>query len=358
MNSKTYWRNREEQWIEEQIKNDLKLANKIDKEMLGVYREIEKDIFDFYTRYAAKEGISLAEARKRASDFDVQSFASKAKKYVQTKNFSPRANSELRLYNLTMKVSRLELLKLKINFHATLGAENVLNMTVSDAINRIAEELQRNAGILKESTDFDVYDRAKQVLNGSYHATETNQLRVFSDKIWGYKATLVNDIDKLLLSSMIKGENPRVMARRIRDKTNVMGYEAERLARTEMSRIYSAIQDQSFKDNEIDEYEYIAEPTACDVCAPLNGKIFKVSDAVVGLNSQPMHPNCKCSKAPRVDQYAMYRSWLDRGIIDQAEYRNLEEFRKDYDNKFEVLMEKRNRYELSMQEKRKKRRLR
>ena len=54
----------------------------------------------------------------------------------------------------------------------------------------------------------------------------------------------------------------------------------------------------------------------------------------------------------------MYNDWLARGIITQEEYSTQIAFRKDYDTKFEKLMKERNEYEQSMQEKRKKRRLR
>ncbi|MDT2557138.1 minor capsid protein, partial [Enterococcus raffinosus] len=79
-------------------------------------------------------------------------------------------------------------------------------------------------------------------------------------------------------------------------------YEAERLMRTESARVQTEIQNQSYKKYGIEEYEYIAEPTACLVCLPLNGKIFKVEDLSPGQNAGPMHANCRCSTAPYVDR--------------------------------------------------------
>ena len=76
--------------------------------------QIQKEIDSFYAKYASKEGITIAEAKKRASKLDMEEFSRKAKKYVEEKNFSKQANDEMRLYNLTMKVNRLELLKAQI----------------------------------------------------------------------------------------------------------------------------------------------------------------------------------------------------------------------------------------------------
>ena len=50
-----------------------------------------------------------------------------------------------------------------------------------------------------------------------------------------------------------------------------------------------------------DEYVYISEPTACDICKPLDGQHFKIKDREVGVNYYPMHPFCKCSSAAYYD---------------------------------------------------------
>ena len=42
------------------------------------------------------------------------------------------------------------------------------------------------------------------------------------------------------------------------------------------------------------KYKFIAEGENCDTCNKLNGKVFDIKDAKVGVNLQPMHPNCDC----------------------------------------------------------------
>ena len=119
-----------------------------------------------------------------------------------------------------------------------------------------------------------------------------------------------------------------------------MGYQAERLARTESSRIQTEVQKQSFEDNDITEYEMIAEPSACSLCSALDGKVFLVANMVIGKNSSPLHPNCRCSEAPFTNPTKMYRDWLQRGIITPEEYNSQMAFREAYDTKFEKLMNK------------------
>ena len=77
---------------------------------------------DFNAKYATKEGISLAEAKRRVSKLDIEEYGRKAAKYVKEKDFSDQANEEMRLYNATMKINRLELLK------ANIGLENGIRL--------------------------------------------------------------------------------------------------------------------------------------------------------------------------------------------------------------------------------------
>lgn len=65
--------------------------------------QIQKEIDSFYAKYASKEGITIAEAKKRASKLDMEEFSRKAEKVCRRENFSKQANEEMRLYNLTMK---------------------------------------------------------------------------------------------------------------------------------------------------------------------------------------------------------------------------------------------------------------
>ena len=359
MDSRTYWRLREEAWIKQRIKDDKLLAKKIAEELTLAREDIQRDIDAFYTKYAKAEGITIHDAMQKVAKHDVERFANRAKRYVEARDFSPRANQELRLYNATMKINRLELLKADINLRLT-GATDDINHLIQDSVyGQATAEYERNAGILGDSAKHNIGKAVKEVVQGSYKgvAVFDDRIGVFSDNIWLYKAELMNDLEKMLVRSFTKGENPRVIARELKKKFNVTGYQAERLARTESSRIASALQKVSYRDSGIKQYEYIAEFTACKVCADLNGKIFNVDKMVVGKNANPMHPNCVCSTAPYVSSKAMYDDWLRRGIISKKEYQSLDAFKKDYDKKFDFLMKLKIQHEKLMQEKRKARRL-
>ena len=358
MDSRTYWRKREELFAKRDIKADKALAKEVNEVLKDTQDAIQDEIDAFYTRYAEREGISMAEVNKRVAKMDIEKFASKAKKYVKDRDFSDRANYELRIYNLKMKASRLELLKAQIDLQLIGGFSDIEKLIRQGAYEQAIEEYQREAGILADSATFDVEKRVEQVLSGSYKLEDTANFKTFSDNIWLYKTELQNDLEKMLVRTFTRGENPRVMARELRDRFKVTGYQAERLARTETARLQTAIQRDGLEENGIKQYEYIAEPTACKVCSAIDGDIYKLKDMVVGKNAPVLHPSCRCRIAPHISSNDMYKNWLERGIISKSEYQSATAFKHDYDTKFEKLMKKRNEYEQSMQAKRKKRRLR
>lgn len=306
--SKDYWRKREEQHIDQMIKDEKQMKKAIAERFQVAIDNINKEIDANWQRFAGKEGVSLSEAKKVSMEMDVKAFARKAKRYVKAKDFSKTANDELRLYNVTMRVNRLELLKSQIGLELIALSDDLDKYTVDLLTNEGIAEAKRQAGILGE-TIFDGYkDFVKAVVNGSFHSA------TFSERIWGNMEAFKAELDKLLVQTITQGKNPRDMARKLRNLFESSKYEAERLMRTESARVQTAIQKQSYDKYEIDEYEYIAEPTACSVCLPLNGKIFKSKDMLSGTNASPMHANCRCSTAPYVDREALDSSLKERGL--------------------------------------------
>lgn len=308
MNNQDYWRKREEQHIAQLIKDEKQMKKAIAERFQIAIDNINKEIDANWQRFAGKEGVSLSEAKKVSMEHDVKAFARKAKQYVKDKDFSKTANEELRLYNVTMRVNRLELLKSQIGLELIALSDDLDKYTADLLTKEGIAEAKRQAGILGE-TIFDGYrDVVEAVVNGSF------QSATFSERIWGNMQAFKAELDKLLVQTVTQGKNPREMSRKLRNLFESSKYEAERLMRTESARVQTAIQKQSYDEYEIDEYEYIAEPTACSVCLPLNGKIFKSKDMLSGTNASPMHANCRCSTAPYVDREALGSSLKERGL--------------------------------------------
>ena len=305
MGSREYWRKREEEQRKKNIQNEKEYQKRVNEIYDRMLDEITKEINGFYVKYAKKEGITMAEAKKRVSQLDIDEYAKKAKIYVKNKDFSDEANEEMRIYNLTMKVNRLEMLKANIGMHMVDGFNEIEKVAGKALTDKAYEELKRQAGILGDS----VQDNAKFVdalVNASY------QNATYSERVWMYQGMLKSEIDKLLQTGLIQGKNPRVLARHLEKRFGASRYNANRLMITEMARVQTEVQKQLYVRNGFEEYEYIAcnKGDACKKCRALDGKPFKVEDMMPGENAPPMHPQCHCSTAAYMDEDEYYK-WLD-----------------------------------------------
>ena len=301
INSQEYWRKREEEALKHYIKDEKQYSKEIENIYRNMLDQCQKEIESYYAKYASKENISLAEAKKRISKHDVKAFERKAARYVKDKDFSAKANEELRLYNATMRINRLEMLKANIGLELISGSEEIERFMSKILGKRTEEELQRQAGILGKTIKNNA-QKAHAIVNGSFHSG------TFSDRIWQYQDLMREELGALLQTGLIQGKNPRALTKDLKkyfigkDGTGGMRYCMERLMRTELARVQTEAQKQSYLEDDIEEYKFIANGGCCPICTALNGKRFKVSKMMPGENAPPVHPHCRCSTAPFFDR--------------------------------------------------------
>lgn len=311
MNSREYWKQREEEQRKHYITEEAEYQNHIGEIYDYMMDQVQKEIDGFYGKYAKAEGITLAEAKKRVSQVDIEAYERKAEKYVKNKTFTDEANEEMRLYNATMKINRLELLKANIGLELVDGFDELQKYYDEILTDRALEEFERQAGILGKSVQNNA-KAAESLVNASFHNAK------FSDRIWMYQDMLKAELDALLRQGLIQGRNPRVLARHLTKLFGVSKYNAERLMRTELARVQIDAQRQSLEANGYDQYEFIALGSACEICKELDGKHFKLKDMEIAVNAPPCHPNCKCSIAAHMDDDE-FEKWLE-------EQNNIENF--------------------------------
>lgn len=319
MNSKEYWRKREAENARKHIKEEKAYTKEVNRIYDNMLDECQKEIDSFYRKYAKSERISIAEAKKRVSQVDIAEYEKKAKRYVKDKDFSPKANAEMRLYNATMKINRLEMLKADIGKHLIAGHDELDKFMTEILQGRTEEELKRQAGILGK-TIINNHKGVDAIVNGSFHNA------TFSERIWNYNALMKADMDKLLQRGLIQGVSSRELAKEMRKYykgtkgRKGAAYSAETLMITELRRVQTEAARQSYDENGNDKYIFMAvnpeiNSVICDECRKLDGQVFNVKDMKVGENAPPMHPRCHCTTAPYQDEKE-FHEWLD--FIDKG----------------------------------------
>lgn len=303
VDSKEYWRKREESQKALYISEEEKYTRIINGYYDYMLDRIQKEINGFYAKYAKSEGLTLSEAKKKVAQVDIEAYGRKAKRYVRDKTFTEEANAEMRLYNATMKINRLEMLKAEIGLELVDGHDELQKYFEQVLTDRTLAEFKRQAGILGNTVQNNA-EAAHAIVNASFHNAK------FSDRIWMYQDMLKAEISKLLQEGLIQGRNPRQLAVHLEKLFGVRKSDAVRLMQTELARVQTEAQKQSFERNGYDEYMFHALDSACDVCKELDGRTFKVKDMMPGTNAPPMHPRCRCSTSANMDREE-FEQWLD-----------------------------------------------
>lgn len=336
--SEEYWRERESRQRAENIRNEARTAERINRIFQGMQDNIRMEIESFYQRYAGKEGITLTEARGRVSRIDMEQYERLARKYVEAAHhgdsdtaFSPEANDQMRLYNATMRINRLEMLKARCGIRAMEGYRDTERLINEDLEERAYSEYRRLSGILGNSVQFNE-NMARAIVNASY------QNATWSQRLWTHQASLSAQIGAQLAQGILTGKSSTVLAREIQKLTGGSTYACQRLMRTELRRVQTEAALQSMTDNGVTEYKFMVENgvNPCDECLALDGQVFKLSDMNVGKNAPPVHPACHCASVPHVDE-AKWQRWLDgpaQAGVPWAEFENLDREMSDSQKSF------------------------
>lgn len=293
----------------ELIKRDLDRDKLITQLYQESYDRLQAQIDKFYLGYAGREGLTKQEAMKRASDFDVTKFAKKARKAVKEKDFSHKTNSWLRVYNLKMKVSRLELLKAELGLEINSLTSNLDEVFDKARRSEYLAEFKRQAGILGISSS-GATKRLEAILDADFYGQN------FSSRVWGktgLQAILQRDVFASLNRIYTDMNGYQKEMKLLANKYGTSEYNAKRLIKTEIARINSDTDQAMLKDNGFTHMIFVAESGACDICKPLNNTAVPIDKVEKGVNMFPMHPNCRCSAYGHIEmKYKDGRSTLDQ----------------------------------------------
>lgn len=276
-------------------------------------KEIQEQIRKIYERFASDEQITIAQAKQyvrdadfRRIDWDAMLERSRSLR-EQLKEDLPeevRENLERQHRDLdeTMKA------------YAVRGRISYLELR-SMEIDRIMVSLydQQQQGIYDFlASEFDdgyyrsIYNTQQRIGFG-YDFTRPNERAVdtailnrydrrnFSRSLYAHCTNFSEDLRSNLVTGLIAGENLDRMASRIHKRMGVAYSAAKTLVRTETAYIYERSTMAGYSACGVEWYEFLAtlDYKTSETCQEMDGKHFKVKDAVPGKNFPPMHPNCR-----------------------------------------------------------------
>lgn len=137
-------------------------------------------------------------------------------------------------------------------------------------------------------------EEVKKAINGVWCGDGKN----WSDRIWSNKTLLQERIREGVVDSIASGMSKDQLVKRLMEDFNVGFHQADRIARTELAYIRNKSALDSYERMGEDKYEVLANQADDDSCSPYDKKTFLISEAQVGVNFPPFHPNCKCCIIP------------------------------------------------------------
>lgn len=308
--SKSYWVQREldhAEDIKKSVNDELKVTQNLYNQALeNITNEINRN----YVNYSKSSGMKMEDAMKFVDIADVRRFNDQVKKYVKDRDFSERANADLKLYNLKIRVSRLKFMQLQMGLEIDKLNGKVVDST-QDFLNKQAlDEYKRQSSILGDSLDY-----SKSAINSIVNANYSlggNGSYSFSSNIWNNQEKLKNKLNETLNRAILQGKNPNQFISDFKKIFDVQPSQVGRLLITETARVQGDVQRDSYKQSGIDMYDIVYERRACQTCISIaKSGPYELSKAEVGTNMYPFHPNCMCSIMPSLSKSSV--SSVDKG---------------------------------------------
>ncbi|MBU5594907.1 minor capsid protein [Amphibacillus sp. MSJ-3] len=313
--NKSYWLNRQDQWLTNQDKEDARLSKKLEKEYQRTAKELEKDIGNYFNQYGHDNVIEFRTMLQDLSDADrnllFQDMDRFAEKYPQYSDLMPVRESIYQLNRLEGLHYSTQLKLLELGAIEQQELEKHLEKTYGKHYKNMLKEL----GIGNQFLAIDDQTMRNTLFSGWVNGQN------FSNRIWSNKERMLEHMQTVYRDGLARGDNYAKMTKAIRERFEVGASDAKRLVWTESSFILNQAHTQAYQNAGVEEYEIsaIRDHKTSPICREMDGERFRFDEMEVGLNFPPFHPYCRTTFI---------------GIIEDKEHgqETTEMFKSIYDN--------------------------
>lgn len=137
-------------------------------------------------------------------------------------------------------------------------------------------------------------------VNEEYVKTAINAIwcrdgKHWSSRVWSNKAQLEEAVKNGLVDCIASGMGKDELVKNLMGNFSVGFNQANRIARTELNYVQNQATYDSYKQAGITKYKFLAylDNDTSDVCRDNNNQTYLLSQAEVGVNYPPLHPNCR-----------------------------------------------------------------
>lgn len=294
MNS-SQWEKNQLDREENTFKDSVELEKDLNKDFEDTKQKILSDIALLIGIYAIEKKLIYQQTTKYVNPKEFEKwknfFKNTIKKYyTKDENLEKKKMLvELEMITNKKRAKRIEITNATITANLVKYSdkfEKKLKNRIINTYKTTYKSLAKDLGIKKTLSDKAIKNMLEMPFAGSN----------FSKRIWGNTDKLATILKKEMTNNLIRGIDPQKMIKNIAKKMDHKNInDVKRLVRTELNNALNTITLNTYKTAGIKEYKFLAilDSRTSQVCTTLNGNIFKVENAIVGINYPPMHPNCR-----------------------------------------------------------------
>ena len=290
----------EEYWIKREaykLKKGLKDLKKIEKELVKEYKkamnEIGKEISNLFYKYAKDNNLSYSDAKKYLNSKEFKEFKRDLKSYMKLIEETGDEELLLELNTLAMKsrISRLEEMFYQCGKYINEVYESTnkrlqiaYSSTIKDNYYQTIYDIHKAIGVGVSFSYID-NDMIKEILAFPWSG------RHYSSRLWSNRTKLKNAMVEELTQMLIQGKGVKETSRALSKRLDADLKNCIRLIHTEHSYFMEQASQKAYDELDIDKYKILAtlDKRTSKICQDLDGEVFNVKDAVIGVNMPPFH---------------------------------------------------------------------
>lgn len=304
-----------EYWLERTLRQseiadleERKAIRKIQRMEAKCFKDIEKEIMILFQRYAEQQNLSIEEAQMYLTSREYIDFRADVGTYIEAINNEDldevvREQLKMEYNTLAMKtrISRLEELSYHVNrhldtlfFYSIDIVRDLLEESVTASYNEANMILRRHSKVDKKM--FKILEKPWSGAN-------------FSENIWDNRNKLAGIAKHEITRGLYRGNGSKQIARAIKERMDANMKDIERVVRTESRFVRNEASAQAYEEYGYTKYKFSSHTEGrhsdrtCSECKRLNKEVYKFSERMPGINYPPMHPNCRCTIIPVIDNY-------------------------------------------------------
>ena len=305
LSSKEYWEKREAY----KLKKGLKDIKKIERELLKSYKEamdqIGKEISNLFYKYANENDLSYSDAKKYLNSSEFREFKRDLKSYIKLIETTGDEELLLELNTLATKsrISRLEEMFYQCSKYINEVYENTnkrltvaYSSTIKDNYYQTIFDTHKSIGVGVSFSYID-NDMIKEILAFPWSG------RHYSQNLWINRTKLKNAMVQELTQMIIQGKGVKETSKALSKRLDADYKNCVRLIHTEHSYFMGEATAKADEELEVEMYQYSSalDKRTCSDCGKWDGEIIKLSERVVGYNASPLHPYCRCTELPYIE---------------------------------------------------------